>query len=272
MESVWWVVSPVNRHMMCYCWWPLYGFSQTSQSTLVVLGPAERRHNMQTAFNDRKVLSMISNIFLGHRASLCGLLVETRLHANKTTNWRRVASFVSTYLLKITLFLTLDLLPGRRAAVRAPPQTPGFSEPLGRWPGACGFLSPSASSHSAFASFRSLSFECLPVTEVCTPRDPLGTATQNKTSAFICYYLLVFNLAAPSQCNAVALNWQRQPRGFHPLPFASLSLFWQTFLVGSYDYVLLLSCTSHHSHTFLHAGQRPFSSVRMRCQQKRQIW
>lgn len=47
--------------MMCYCWWRLYGFSQTSQSTLVVLGPAETTQNMQREFNDKRVLSKISS-------------------------------------------------------------------------------------------------------------------------------------------------------------------------------------------------------------------
>lgn len=109
-----------------------------------------------------------------------------------------------------SLILLLDLLPGRRAAARAPPQTPGSSEPLGRWPGACGFLSPSASSRSAFASFRSLSFGCLPVTEVCTPPDPLGTAAQHKNQN--AFTLLSPHIISFTVQRCVALNWRRRPR------------------------------------------------------------
>lgn len=66
---------------------------------------------------------------------------------------------------------------GQRVAVRAQPQTPGFSGPLAHWPDACGFLSPFAFSHSVSASFHSLSFESPPVTEAYKQRGPLGTAT-----------------------------------------------------------------------------------------------
>lgn len=68
------------------------------------------------------------------------------------------------------------------------PQTPGFSEPLGHWPDACGFLSPFASSHSVSASFHSLSFESPLVTEAYRQRGPLGMAT--KKDFFSIFYKL----------------------------------------------------------------------------------
>lgn len=68
--------------------------------------------------------------------------------------------------------------PARRVAVRAQPQTLGFSGLLGHWPDAFGFLSLSASFRSVSASFRSLSSGSLPVRAACTQRGPLGTAAE----------------------------------------------------------------------------------------------
>lgn len=139
---------------MCYCWWQLYGFSQTSQNTLVVLGPAETKQNI---FQTNITYTMKTKHKSSKMSPICCTFIQLWQHFN-----------------------THHSLLDRRVAAKAPPQTPDFSGPLWHWPGACGFLSPSASSRFAFASFRSLSFEYLPVTEACTPRDPLGTAKQNK--------------------------------------------------------------------------------------------
>lgn len=88
--------------MMCCCLWPLYGFSQTSQSTLVVLGPAETTETMQTAFNYRTVEGIISNIFLTHGDSLFESNATCQLNDKLQTCGRFCVQFSKT-----TYFVTL---------------------------------------------------------------------------------------------------------------------------------------------------------------------
>lgn len=193
---------------MCYCWWPLYGFSQTSQNTLVVLGPVGTKQITYMTYH--KVLgtlwTLIHNTqhkhytwgfrgrFYWQRFKICTTIIpyqkylcfSDRKLQNKSvsqpySHQAKTVPMLQCHRFQESLrFLLVKLYspPGRRVAVRAPPQTPGFSGPLWRWPDAFGFLSPSAFSRSVSASFRSLSFGSPPVTEACTRRGPLGTATQ----------------------------------------------------------------------------------------------
>lgn len=84
-----------------------------------------------------------------------------------------VQSILQSSIITVHYGLPLD----QRVVARAQPQTPDFSGPLGHWPGACGFLSPSASSHFVSVSFHFLSFGSPPVTKACIQPGPLDMAT-----------------------------------------------------------------------------------------------
>lgn len=125
---------------------------------------------------------------------------------------------------------------GRRVAVRAPPQTPGFSGQLWRWPDACDFLSPSASSHSVSAFFHSLSFGSLPVTVAYTQPGPLDMATKNKQT----------NTHINEMSTVIILHYSKS-HGFE-----------------KENWVLLLTCTGFPSHTTF-AVVHSFFSTHHRC-------
>lgn len=100
MQSVWSNLSPVNLRTMCYCWWPLYGFSQTSQNTLVVLGPVGtmkkiNKHNWWQGFGSAVILFIHKFYSYG----LCGRVY-----------WQTFKWALKSFPIKVVMIWTVSVL------------------------------------------------------------------------------------------------------------------------------------------------------------------